>query len=132
MDKECRRRLTTMEASHGISPYCLPVINNFVTPVPPATKRKERGAKVTQSSTLRGRRLRPTTGSSGVDITEVFVSRYVLLPTKAFLTHSQASVFLDVLGKPIEISMCCTKKCFLVFVFLRSKCLYRTSFPKPD
>ncbi|KAG7230854.1 hypothetical protein INR49_019668 [Caranx melampygus] len=42
----------------------------FVTPVPPATKRKERGAKVTQSSTLRGRRLRPTTATSGVDITE--------------------------------------------------------------
>uniref|UniRef100_A0A3B4Y1K8 Glutamate rich 3 n=1 Tax=Seriola lalandi dorsalis TaxID=1841481 RepID=A0A3B4Y1K8_SERLL len=69
-DKESRRRLTTVEASHGISPYCLPVINNFVTPVPPATKRKERGVKVTPSSTLRGRRLRPTTASSGADITE--------------------------------------------------------------
>ncbi|XP_069006396.1 glutamate-rich protein 3 isoform X2 [Embiotoca jacksoni] len=67
MDKEFRRRLTTTEASNGISPYCLPVINNFVTPVPPATRRKERGAKVTASSTVRGRRLRPTTASSGAD-----------------------------------------------------------------
>ncbi|KAE8294257.1 Glutamate-rich protein 3 [Larimichthys crocea] len=70
MDKESRRRLTTMEACHGISPYCLPVINNFVTPVPPATKRKERGVKVTPSGTLRGRRLRPTTASSGADVNE--------------------------------------------------------------
>ncbi|XP_039985355.1 glutamate-rich protein 3 [Xiphias gladius] len=69
MDKESRRRLTTMEASRGILPYCLPVINNFVTPVPPATKRKERGVKVTPSGTLRGRRLRPTT-SSGADVSE--------------------------------------------------------------
>ncbi|XP_004555118.3 glutamate-rich protein 3 isoform X1 [Maylandia zebra] len=67
MDKEPRRRLTAVEASHGISPYCLPVINNFVTPVPPATKRKERGLKGTASSTVRGRRLRPTTASSGAD-----------------------------------------------------------------
>ncbi|KAM6939300.1 glutamate-rich protein 3 [Lycodopsis pacificus] len=67
MDKASRRRLTTTEVSRGISPYCLPVINNFVTPVPPSTKRKERGAKVTPSATFRGRRLRPTTASSGAD-----------------------------------------------------------------
>ncbi|XP_062280248.1 glutamate-rich protein 3 [Scomber scombrus] len=70
MDKESHRRLTTMDTSRGISPYCLPVINNFVTPVPPTTKRKERGVKVTPSGTVRGRRLRPTTASSGVDVHE--------------------------------------------------------------
>ncbi|XP_068581972.1 glutamate-rich protein 3 [Cebidichthys violaceus] len=70
MDKASRRRLTTTEVSRGISPYCLPVINNFVTPVPPSTKRKERGVKVTPSGTLRGRRLRPTTASSGADLNE--------------------------------------------------------------
>ncbi|XP_034738195.1 glutamate-rich protein 3 [Etheostoma cragini] len=70
MDKDSRRRLTTMEPYRGISPYCLPVINNFVTPVPPATKRKDRVSKVPLSSTLRGRRLRPTTDSSGADLIE--------------------------------------------------------------
>ncbi|KAK5870152.1 hypothetical protein PBY51_024809 [Eleginops maclovinus] len=70
MEKESRRHRTTSEAPRGISPYCLPVINNFVTPVPPATKRKERGVKVSASGTLRGRRLRPTTSSSGADINE--------------------------------------------------------------
>ncbi|XP_019936175.2 glutamate-rich protein 3 [Paralichthys olivaceus] len=72
MNKESRRRLTTMETSNDISPYRLPVINNFVvTPVPPATKRKERGVKVTPSGgTLRGRRLRPTTATGGANISE--------------------------------------------------------------
>ncbi|XP_026160687.1 glutamate-rich protein 3 [Mastacembelus armatus] len=67
---ESQRRFQTMEASRGISPYCLPVINNFLTPVPPATKRKGRGVKVTPNGTLRGRRLRPPTSSSGADISE--------------------------------------------------------------
>ncbi|XP_024859700.1 glutamate-rich protein 3 isoform X2 [Kryptolebias marmoratus] len=65
VNKKSRRHLTTMEASHCT--YGLPVINNFVTPVPPVTKKKERGVKVTPSSTVRGRRLRPTTSSSGAD-----------------------------------------------------------------
>jgi len=82
MDKASRRRLTTTEPSRGISPYCLPVVNNFVTPVPPATKRKERGSKVTTSGALRGRRLRPTTASSGADVSEVFG----FLGNKTFLT----------------------------------------------
>ncbi|KAL0186904.1 hypothetical protein M9458_018574, partial [Cirrhinus mrigala] len=42
-----------------VSPYRLPVINNYVTPVPPLTKKKERGPRV--NGTLRGRKLRPTT-----------------------------------------------------------------------
>lgn len=54
------RRLTGLEASRGISPYCLPVINTFVTPVPPPTKRKELEVKVAPSSAHRGRRLRPS------------------------------------------------------------------------
>ncbi|XP_074525223.1 glutamate-rich protein 3 isoform X2 [Halichoeres trimaculatus] len=70
VNRESRRHLNTMETSNGISPYCLPVINNFVTPVPPPTKRRGKGPKVNPSGTLRGRRLRPTTASSGADITE--------------------------------------------------------------
>ena len=81
MTKESRRRLTAMETSNDISPYRLPVINNFVvTPVPPATKRKERGLKVTPGGggMLRGRRLRPTTATSGANITEVSISVFVV------------------------------------------------------
>ena len=84
MDKESRRRFATADAYRGLSPYCLPVINNFVTPVPPATKRKEKGVKVTPSGTLRGRRLRPTTASSGADVTEVSISLYGFPGNKTF------------------------------------------------
>ncbi|KAM4740031.1 glutamate-rich protein 3 [Anableps anableps] len=65
LNTKSRRHLMAKEVSHGISPYCLPVINNFVTPVPPVAKKNDRGVKVTPSSTIRGRRLRPTTASSG-------------------------------------------------------------------
>ncbi|XP_037530678.1 glutamate-rich protein 3 [Nematolebias whitei] len=68
MDKKPRRHLTTMEAFHGTSPHYLPAINNFFTPVPPATKKKEGGVKITPSSTIRGRRLRPTTSPSGAEV----------------------------------------------------------------
>ncbi|XP_047230807.1 glutamate-rich protein 3 [Girardinichthys multiradiatus] len=61
MHLKSQRHLTTKE----VSPFCLPVINNFVTPVPPVGKKNDRGVKVTPSSTMRGRRLRPTTASSG-------------------------------------------------------------------
>lgn len=67
---ESNRRLTGLEASRGISPYCLPVINTFVTPVPPPTKRKEMGVKVTPSSAHRGRRLRLST-LTGAKVNEV-------------------------------------------------------------
>uniref|UniRef100_A0A3B4YYF4 Glutamate rich 3 n=1 Tax=Stegastes partitus TaxID=144197 RepID=A0A3B4YYF4_9TELE len=87
-----RRRFTAVEASHGISPYCLPVINNFVTPVPPTTKRKERGAKVSRSNTIRGRRLRPTTASSG-DVTEV-----------SFFHQSKVAVNMVYFGKTVHLS----------------------------
>ncbi|XP_070765604.1 glutamate-rich protein 3 [Enoplosus armatus] len=98
MDKESRRRLTTMEASRGISPYCLPVINNFVTPVPPATKRKERGVKVTPGGTLRGRRLRPTTASSGADVNE---DPPML---RSSVHQSRVSVNMMYFGKTVHLS----------------------------
>ncbi|XP_029286166.1 glutamate-rich protein 3 [Cottoperca gobio] len=98
MDKESRRRLTTTEPSRGISPYCLPVINNFVTPVPPTTKRKERGVKVTPSGTLRGRRLRPTTASSAADVNEEppMLRSYVL--------QSRVCVNMMYFGKTVHLS----------------------------
>ena len=65
------RRGATSEFCQGISPYCLPVINNFVTPVPPTTKRRDRGTRVTSNGTIRGRRLRSTTAPGGGDANEV-------------------------------------------------------------
>ncbi|XP_061744269.1 glutamate-rich protein 3 [Nerophis ophidion] len=67
MERAPRRRTTTLDPPHGVSPYCLPVVNNFIMPLPPATKRKERGPDGAPRSTLRRRRLRPVTASSGAD-----------------------------------------------------------------
>uniref|UniRef100_A0A3Q4H2P8 DUF4590 domain-containing protein n=1 Tax=Neolamprologus brichardi TaxID=32507 RepID=A0A3Q4H2P8_NEOBR len=83
-------------ASHGISPYCLPVINNFVTPVPPAMKRKERGLKGTASSTVRGRRLRPTTASSGADV--------INNTPKTSVHQSRVCVNMVYFGKTVRLS----------------------------
>uniref|UniRef100_A0A3Q3RHK7 Glutamate-rich 3 n=1 Tax=Mastacembelus armatus TaxID=205130 RepID=A0A3Q3RHK7_9TELE len=103
-------------ASRGISPYCLPVINNFLTPVPPATKRKGRGVKVTPNGTLRGRRLRPPTSSSGsrVCVTMVYFGKAVHLShdladmrdeVKVFQQHCQcANVRLRHQGFPFSLT----------------------------
>ncbi|XP_029905551.1 glutamate-rich protein 3 [Myripristis murdjan] len=98
MDKESRRRLTMTEFSRGVSPYCLPVINNFVTPVPPTTKRKERGVKVTTSGTLRGRRLRPTTAPGGPDVNE----ESPLL--RSAVPQSRVCVNMVYFGKAVHLS----------------------------
>lgn len=63
------RHLTLADFSSSVSPYRLPVINNFVTPVPPR-KRKDN----VQSGTLRLRRLRPTTAPSDAPDMKVSVS----------------------------------------------------------
>ncbi|XP_047444119.1 glutamate-rich protein 3 [Mugil cephalus] len=97
-DKEYRRCFTTVEAPQGVSPYCLPVINSFVTPVPPATKRKERGVKVTPSSTVRGRRLHPSTASSGADVME---DAPVL---RSSVHHSRVCVRMVYFGKTVHLS----------------------------
>uniref|UniRef100_A0A8C5AGK1 Glutamate-rich 3 n=2 Tax=Gadus morhua TaxID=8049 RepID=A0A8C5AGK1_GADMO len=60
-DRNPLKRGITAELCQGVSPYCLPVINNFVTPVPPTTKRRDRGTRVTSNGTVRGRRLRSST-----------------------------------------------------------------------
>nr|XP_061790379.1 glutamate-rich protein 3-like [Nerophis lumbriciformis] len=60
-----RRETTQWEPPSGVSPYLLPVINNFVMPLPPATKRNGRASGGT--SGLRGRRrLRAATASAGL------------------------------------------------------------------
>ncbi|XP_055077333.1 glutamate-rich protein 3 [Periophthalmus magnuspinnatus] len=98
VDKDSHRRLNSMEVRNGVSPYCLPVINNYVTPVPPSTKRKERPVKLSTSSTHRGRRLRPTTTSSGPDVSE---DPPVL---RSSVPQSRVCVNMVYLGKSVHLS----------------------------
>nr|AAI33136.1 Zgc:158613 protein [Danio rerio] len=64
LDRDAVRHLTAMDFTSTVSPYRLPVINNYVTPVPPLTKKKERGPRA--NGTVRGRKLRPTTAPTAV------------------------------------------------------------------
>uniref|UniRef100_A0A3P9A727 DUF4590 domain-containing protein n=2 Tax=Esox lucius TaxID=8010 RepID=A0A3P9A727_ESOLU len=98
IDKEPRRQVTVTESSPGVSPYRLPVINNFVTPVPPPPKKKERGGfKGTPTGTLRGRRLRPTTAPNGLNMTED------LDPVRTSV-QSKVCVSMVYFGKTVHLS----------------------------
>nr|XP_057930472.1 glutamate-rich protein 3 isoform X3 [Doryrhamphus excisus] len=100
MERKPRKRMTASDPCNGISPYCLPVVNNFVTPLPPATKRKESGPSGAPSSTLRSRRrlLRPATTSSGADVNE----EQPLLRTTVH--QSKVCVTMVYFGKPVHLS----------------------------
>ncbi|XP_062308441.1 glutamate-rich protein 3 isoform X1 [Osmerus eperlanus] len=95
MDKDSKKHLTVTEFSRGISPYRLPVINNFVTPVPPSIKRKDRGLKGTPSGTLRGRRLRPTTAPCGPEESPMLRTTSV---------QSKVCVSMMFFGKTVHLS----------------------------
>ncbi|XP_035270195.1 glutamate-rich protein 3 isoform X14 [Anguilla anguilla] len=89
------RPVTVTEFSHGLSPYQLPIINNYITPVPPSTKRTLKG---TQNGTMRGRRLRPTTAPSATAIEQQ--------DSKLYKTsvHSNVSVTMVYYGKTVHLS----------------------------
>ena len=73
-DRNPLKRGITAELCQGVSPYCLPVINNFVTPVPPTTKRRDRGTRVTSNGTVRGRRLRSSTTTDANEVSHLSLS----------------------------------------------------------
>ncbi|XP_077390368.1 glutamate-rich protein 3 isoform X2 [Festucalex cinctus] len=102
MDRKSRRHEpTAWDPPPGVSPYYLPVINNFVTPMPPATKRKSRGPGCgpSGSPSLRGRRrLRPATTSAAIDANE----EQPLLRTSA--RQSKVHITMVYFGKSVHLS----------------------------
>uniref|UniRef100_UPI00398F5467 glutamate-rich protein 3 isoform X2 n=1 Tax=Pristiophorus japonicus TaxID=55135 RepID=UPI00398F5467 len=60
LDRDSIRNWHTLDFPTGMSPYRLPVINNYVTPVPPPPRKREK------NGSTRGRRLRPTTAPNGL------------------------------------------------------------------
>ncbi|RXN34566.1 glutamate-rich 3-like protein [Labeo rohita] len=93
LDRDGMKHLTTTDFSSTVSPYRLPVINNYVTPVPPLTKKKERGPRA--NGTLRGRKLRPTTAPTAA--TE---------PSSLQRTSAQSKVLVSMVyfGKSVHLS----------------------------
>lgn len=95
-EKEIMRIMHTTEHSVGISPYRLPIINNFVMPVPPPPQKHP---KQTMSTSSRGRRYRPTTAPNGLDIPIKDTGHF----HKASL-HSNVRISMVYLGKNVHLS----------------------------
>ncbi|KAL1270102.1 hypothetical protein QQF64_032391 [Cirrhinus molitorella] len=93
LDRDGMKHLNTTEFSSTVSPYRLPVINNYVTPVPPLTKKKERGPRA--NGTLRGRKLRPTTAPTTA-----------VEPSSLQRTSAQSKVLVSMVyfGKSVHLS----------------------------
>nr|XP_015210748.1 PREDICTED: glutamate-rich protein 3 isoform X1 [Lepisosteus oculatus] len=97
LDRDTGRHLTLTDLNSGISPYRLPVINNYITPVPPPTKRNERSFKGTPNGTTRGRRLRPTTAPNVFGATKD-------IKVHKTSAHSNVSITMIYCGKTVHLS----------------------------
>ncbi|XP_078524786.1 glutamate-rich protein 3 [Lissotriton helveticus] len=84
----------------GISPYRLPVINNYVTPVPPPPKKSSRNPNMTRSGTSRGRRFRPTTAPHDLDQ----LSMKDPVRFHKTVVHSNVAITMLYLGKSVRLS----------------------------
>ncbi|XP_028919202.1 glutamate-rich protein 3 isoform X1 [Ornithorhynchus anatinus] len=93
------RFLNSTGFSNRTSPYQLPIINNFMVPVPPPPK-TDNVTKGTRPGMLRGRRFRPTTAPNDLEP----------LPPKdsgkfhRVSPHSNASITMVYLGKSVHLS----------------------------
>ncbi|XP_035279614.1 glutamate-rich protein 3-like isoform X3 [Anguilla anguilla] len=96
LNRETRRHGTMPEFTSGISPYRLPVINNYVMPIPPPANRSERSSKGTTNGRTRGRSLRPTTAPDVPAVTKD--SRF-----HKTAVHSNVSVTMTFYGKAVHL-----------------------------
>ncbi|MGH0147830.1 UNVERIFIED_CONTAM: hypothetical protein FKN15_048050 [Acipenser sinensis] len=98
LDREARRHITSTDFASGISPYRLPVINNYVTPVPPPHQKRDRSFKGASNGTRRGRKLRPTTAPNGIEETKDSAKFHKTS------VHSNVAVTMMYFGKSIHLS----------------------------
>ncbi|XP_066481153.1 glutamate-rich protein 3 isoform X2 [Tiliqua scincoides] len=93
------RHMYSMDFSTTISPYRLPIINNYVIPVPPPPPKNDKNTNM-KFGTSRGRRFRPTTAPNGLD-------QLLVKDTGKFYKpqiHSNAYVSMIYLGKSVHLS----------------------------
>ncbi|XP_072368937.1 glutamate-rich protein 3 [Scyliorhinus torazame] len=94
LDRDLFRNWHTLDFPTGMSPYRLPVINNYVTPVPPPPRKREK------NGTLRGRRLRPTTAPNGP---ATLLAKDTPKPHRSF-SHSNVLITMVYRGKRLHLS----------------------------
>uniref|UniRef100_A0A8C3IDM6 Glutamate rich 3 n=1 Tax=Chrysemys picta bellii TaxID=8478 RepID=A0A8C3IDM6_CHRPI len=99
-EKNMMRLMNSVDYSAGLSPYQLPIINNYVIPVPPPPQKGDKNIKGVRHGTSRGRRFRPTTAPNGLEQLLTKDSGKFHKPS----LHSNASVTMIYLGKSVHLS----------------------------
>ncbi|GAB0193309.1 glutamate-rich protein 3 [Grus japonensis] len=95
------RLMNSMEYVTGISPYQLPVINNYVVPVPPPPLQKgDKNVNAVRNGMPRGRRFRPTTAPNGLE--QLLTKNSGGFPKSSL--RSNAFVTMVFLGKSVHLS----------------------------
>ncbi|OXB54526.1 hypothetical protein ASZ78_005923, partial [Callipepla squamata] len=95
------RLMNSMESTTGKSPYRLPVINNYLIPVPPPTLQKgDRSGRAVRNEMPRRRRFHPITAPNGLEQLSTKNSGEVLKPS----LRSNAYVTMIFLGKSVHLS----------------------------
>ncbi|XP_075615214.1 glutamate-rich protein 3 [Balearica regulorum gibbericeps] len=95
------RLMNSMGYVTGISPYQLPVINNYVIPVPPPPLQKgDKNVNAVRDGMPRGRRLHPTTAPNGLE--QLLTKNSGGFPKSSL--RSNAFVTMVFLGKSVHLS----------------------------
>ncbi|XP_032048101.1 glutamate-rich protein 3 [Aythya fuligula] len=95
------RLMNSMEYVTGKSPYRLPVINNYVMPVPPPPLQKgDKSVKATRNGMPRGRRFRPPHTPNGLE--QLLTKNSGGLPKPSL--RSNAFITMIFLGKSVHLS----------------------------
>ncbi|XP_006003352.1 glutamate-rich protein 3 [Latimeria chalumnae] len=97
-DRGNMRHMTMVDFSNEMSPYRLPVINNYVTPIPPPPKKHDRSLKRTPNGTGR-RRLRPTTAP--YELAETSAMESVRFHKTS--VHSNVAITMTYFGKAVHL-----------------------------
>nr|XP_048717417.1 glutamate-rich protein 3 isoform X5 [Caretta caretta] len=99
-DKSMMRLMNSGDYSAGLSPYQLPIINNYMIPVPPPPQKGDKNIKGVRHGTSRGRRFCPTTAPNGLEQLLTKDSGKFQKPS----LHSNASVTMIYFGKSVHLS----------------------------
>ncbi|XP_048717416.2 glutamate-rich protein 3 isoform X4 [Caretta caretta] len=99
-DKSMMKFMNSGDYSAGLSPYQLPIINNYMIPVPPPPQKGDKNIKGVRHGTSRGRRFRPTTAPNGLEQLLTKDSGKFQKPS----LHSNASVTMIYFGKSVHLS----------------------------
>ncbi|XP_068809660.1 glutamate-rich protein 3 isoform X2 [Struthio camelus] len=100
-EKSRLRLMSSMEYVTGISPYRLPIINDYVIPVPPPPLQKgDKSVKAVRNGMPRRRRFHPTTAPNGLEQLLTKSSGKFHKPS----LRSNAFVTMIFLGKSVHLS----------------------------